>query len=176
MAVFGTSHPQFNSGGVVALEHSILIPTWRIPNQLKHRSIVNGVINYVSLGEDKMAFDVIVNIWKHGDAAAQKAKMQALLSYNKNEVKFMPHEDSGEFIKEIDGTTEADFKITVMRPFYLKARPPVLQDKLHIRFESIKPTMMPLMSVGFLVDEGGDFLVDEEGDKLIKESITEVDT
>ncbi len=177
MAVFGTSFSKFKKVSTeVDLNYSIIIPTWRLPNQLKHRSIVNGVINYVSLGGDKMAFDVIVNIWKEGSAAAQKTKMQALLVYNKDEVKFMPHDDLGEYIKELDGTTEADFKITIMRPFYLKARPPVLQDRLYIRFESIEPTMMPLVSVGFLVDEGGDFLIDESGNKLIKEIIIEADT
>ncbi|KKL98369.1 hypothetical protein LCGC14_1825120 [marine sediment metagenome] len=167
MAVFGESYPKFKKiSTVVGLNHSILIPTWRIPNQIKHRSIVNGVISYVSLGGDKMAFDVIVNIWKY---AVPKTTMQALLAYNKDEVKFMPHEDSGEYIKETDNTTEADFKITIMRPFYLNNRPPLLKDKLLIRFESVEPTAMPLTVTSFLVDEGSDFLVDEEGDKLIKE-------
>lgn len=171
MAVFGTSYPKYFSSGEVELEHSILIPTWRIPNQIKHRSIVNGAVNYVSLGGDKMAFDVIINIWKYGNAAAQKAKMQALLADNKEIVSFMPHEDSGEYIKQVDGTFNAGFKITVVRPFYLRARPPVLQDKLLMRFESTDPTLMPLQEVGFLWDENEDFLVDEDGDKLIKEII-----
>ena len=119
----------------------------------------------LNLLNDKAMFDVICHIWKN---AVPKTTMQALLRYNHNTVKFMPHEDEGNYLTT-DGTSEADFYISIMRPFGIKDKPPILQDKLFIRFESLGPIFMPLATQLFLVDEGSDFLVDEEGDKLIKE-------
>ena len=157
---------------VVNLNFSTIKPNWKIPQVIRHKSILTGVVNYVQVAGDKAVFDVVCNIWKN---AVPKTTMQTILAHNHSTVKFMPHEDEGNYLTT-DGTAEADFYISIMKPSGVKDKPPILQDKLFIRFESLGQIVMPLVTVGFLVDEGGDFLIDEEGDKLIKEIITGVDS
>ena len=166
MAIYGTSFSKFKSGITeVDLNHSTIRPNWRIPQVIEHKSILTGAIHYIQVAGDKASFDVICNIWKN---AVPKTTMQTLLGYNHTAVKFMPHEDDGNYLTT-DGTTEADFYISIMRPFYVKNSPPILQDRLFIRFESLGSIFMPLATQSFLWDESEDFLVDEEDDKLIKE-------
>ena len=168
MAVYGTSYGKFKSGiTVVDMNHCNIIPEWQLPQVIKHVSIINGKPNFIKITSDKSRFSFIINLWKY---AVPATSLTDFLTYNHTSVKLMPHQDFGTYLLEIDGVTEADFYITKMRPFYLKNRPPLLQDKLLIIFESINPTLMPGITPGFLWDESEDFLVDEEGDKLIKES------
>ena len=80
----------------------------------------------------------------------------------------MPHEDHGDYLTT-DSTNEADFYISMMKPFYVKNNPPALQDRLFIRFESLGSIFMPDVVPPFLADEDEDYLADEDGNKLIKE-------
>lgn len=166
MAIYGESYSKFKSGVTeVDLRYSIIKPVWKIPQVIEHRSILTGKINYIQVAQDKAMFDVVCNIWKN---TVPKTTMQTLLAYNHTIVKFMPHEDEGNYLTT-DGATEADFYISIMRPFNIKDKPPILNDRLFIRFESLGSIFMPAGIIRYLVDEDGDFLVDESGDKLIKE-------
>jgi len=165
MSIFGTSNSKFKSGVTeVELQYSTIRPQWLIPQTIEHRSIMNGKINIIKIANDKARFEVVVNLWKY---AVPKTSAQDILTYNHDTVKFMPHEDSGEYITE-DGINEADFFISEMRMFYVRNRPPVLQDRLLIVFESLTSIVLPKIVPVFLVDEAGDFLVDEAGEKLLR--------
>ncbi len=171
MSIYGTGYSKFKGAdsGVHSLNHSLLKPEWQIPQVIKHTSILTGKVNFIKISSDKSRFTVIVNLWKAGSVAQQQTALDLLLVHNHTLVKFMPHRTLDTYIFETDGQTEADFYITTMKPFYLKNSPPLLKDRLLIVFESISPTLLPLVSVGFLVDEGGDYLIDEGGGKLIQE-------
>ena len=167
MSIFGTTYCIFKSGITeYDVRYSIIKPTWRVPQIKEHVSIVNGTTNFIKLSEDKMRFTIIANVWK---MASPTVWMPAALGLNHGTFKFMPHENHGEYIKETDGVTEADFYITEMKPFYLNTEPPALQDRLLVKIESLGGTSMLEGVVKYLVDEGDQFLVDESGDKLVGE-------
>lgn len=165
MSIFGESYSKMKSGETeVDLQYSIIRPTWTIPNIIKHQSILTKKKRFIKVSGDSASFQVVCNIWKNGDAAAV---MTDLLSYNHGTVKFMPHEDDGNYIYETDGATEADFYIISMIPYYVKNQPPMLEDRLQITFISLKAITLPTLTPGFLVDGDGDYFVDGSGNKLI---------
>lgn len=165
MSIFGLTNSKFKSGVTeVELKYSIIRPQWQIPQLIEHKSILNGRINFIKVSNDKARFEVVVNLWKY---AVPKTAVQDILTYNKDTVKFMPHEDFGEYITS-DGIAEADFFISAMILFYVRNRPPILQDRLLVVFESLTSVVMPQTVPQFLVDEGGQFLVDEDDNKLLK--------
>ena len=66
MAIYGISHRKFKSGVTeVDLNYSIIRPNWKIPQIIKHKSILTRKINYIQVVGDKASFDVICNIWKN---------------------------------------------------------------------------------------------------------------
>jgi len=136
--VWGNSYSKFksvnvNPGTVVSLGYSLLQPTWTEPQVLENVSILTGTSDFIKLSNDLGQFDVVSNIWKNGLSAA--TVMNNLLAYNHDVVNFMPHQDSGVYIKA-DGGGDAEFFIILMQPFYLQNSPPLLQDRLLVRFVS----------------------------------------
>lgn len=165
MAVYGTSYAKFKEGATVKdLDYCLIKPSWRLPKMIVHKSICNGVTHYLPISEDKARFEVVCNIWKNADP---QGTLAGLLAYDHATVKFMPHEDYGEYIKDAAGATEADFIISKMQPLYLDAQSQNYADRLLVVFDSLKGIYMPGAIGRYLVDTGGDFLVDGAGNKLL---------
>ena len=140
MAVFGETHPviEIQPAGTptVDLEHSIIKPKWAVTNLIKHQSVITGVRSFTKRSEDLAIFDVVINVWKYSIPANT---MDTLLGYNHNTVFFKPHDESPNYIYEFGTSNEAEFYISLVRPFYYRNDPPELQDKLLMRFESLVP-------------------------------------
>lgn len=170
MSVYGVSYSKFKKVSTeVDLKFSVIKHNWRIPQVISHKSILNGLSHSIKVADDKASYDVVCNIWKNG---SPKVVMQDLLSYNHDTVKFMPHEDEGNYLTS-NGTDEADFYISIMKPFYVKSKPPMLEDRLFVRFESLGEIFMPTATQSFLVDGDGDYFIDGSGNKLIIKKGTE---
>lgn len=140
MAIYGSSYPQFrsidaNPNAVITLQNSIIKENWSRPQLVRNTSVLNKKDTWTILSTDHAQFIVTVFIWKYTDPAT---KMNTLMAYNHDRVNFMPHSDSGTYVKQ-DATTNAILYITKMEPFYMKTEPPVLYDMLRITFESLTP-------------------------------------
>ncbi len=136
MAIWGETYSKIkrSDSTVITFGHSIIKPTWQEPNIIEHRSIINGVRNYVKVSEDFASFDVIVNLKSFG--ASAEAKLWEIMRENHTTVKFCPHNDDGNYLKTA-GSIEANFYIVQMIPYYYKVEPPVLHDRLLITLKSL---------------------------------------
>lgn len=170
MAIWGESYPKIKKADdtEITLGHSIIRPTWQEPNVIEHRSIINGVRSYVKISENFASFEVVMNMWKFGDP---EAKMWEVMRENHTTIKFMPHQDSGNYLKTA-GAVEATFYIVKMIPYYLNTEPPLLQDKLLITFKSL--VYVDILAdfsevpAGAIQDDLGDVIKDDLDD-VIKE-------
>jgi len=172
MAIWGESYSQFKTSDsrVITLGHSIIKPTWQEPNQLEHRSIINGVRSYVEISKDFASFDVVVNIKSFGvPATAGAEKLWEIMRENHTTVKFMPHVDFAHYLKTAGGA-EATFYITRMIPYYFKTEPHVLHDRLLITFKSLVYVDIladsPEVPVDTITDDLGDTITDDLTDTI----------
>ena len=168
MAIWGESYSKMKTSDsrVITLGHSIIRPTWQEQNRLIQRSIINGVKNFVTISKDFAIFDVVVNLWKFGDP---EGKLWEIKREDDTDVKFMPHQDSGNYLKTASGI-EANFHIIRMVPYYIKNEPPQLEDRLLIIFESkVYVDILAdftLSAPGEIKDGLGDTIKDGLGDKI----------
>ena len=140
MSMYGDSYSKFKSinvsaGTVVSLNHSNIKPSWGIEQLIKNTSIFTMKSTFIDLEDDFSEFEVEVNIWKNGSPATVMAD---IMQYNHDVVNFMPHQDNATYVQANDGGGDAEFYIESMTPVYVNNEPPILEDKIIIKFVSIE--------------------------------------
>lgn len=130
MSLLGTTYPKFHATGSadVNLLHSVMQTNYQESDILDHKSILNGTITYVVLG-DYSSFDVLVHLFDYDDP---KAKFQEIYPYNHTDVYFYPHAD-GNAMKDAAGA-DILFHIREMKFEYLADINNL--DILRLRFEA----------------------------------------
>ena len=136
MSLFGESYCKFkgSDAAVISLNHSTVEPVWAVPQLIRNTSVLTRETTFTKIGDDFATFIVTVNIWKNGTPADV---MNTILPYNHDTVNFMPHQDSATYVQKIGGG-DASFYIESMTPVYMKNEPPILLDKLIIKFVSLE--------------------------------------
>ena len=126
----------FNPSAQIGLTYSIVIPSWGQAELIEHKSILNAKVNFIQVAGDHAEFQLIVNIFKHNNP---NDAMKAILAWNHDTVNLMLHIGEGQDGKYIkaEGGGDAAFFITAMQPFYMRTEPPVLEDRLSIKFKSL---------------------------------------
>jgi hypothetical protein len=106
----------------ILLNNSVFYPSYVEPDILEHKSIINGVKNFIDLG-DYSSFKVVCHVWKWENTLRA---LQDLMTYNHEDVYFYPHihknaigDFQGPPMKDSTGTS-VKFHITLMRPFYFE--------------------------------------------------------
>ncbi len=136
MALYGESYSKFKGSDsvVVSLNHSTLEPTWGMEHLIRNTSVLTKKTTFIKLADDFAMFIVTLNIWKN---AVPADTMNTILPYNHDTVNFMPNQDSVTYVQKIGGG-DASFYIESMTPIYFNNEPPILQDKLIIKFVSLE--------------------------------------
>ncbi|KKL98368.1 hypothetical protein LCGC14_1825110 [marine sediment metagenome] len=140
MSMYGNSYSKFKSinvspATVVSLNHSNIIPGWGIEQLIKNVSVFTVKSTYIDVEDDFAEFEVEINVWKNGSPATV---MTNILQYNHDVVNFMPHQDNATYVQANDGGGDAEFYIESMTPVYFSNEPPILKDRLIIKFISIE--------------------------------------
>lgn len=136
MALYGESYSKFKASDttVVNLEYSTVEKQWAETNLIKNKSVLTGETTFVKMADDFAVFIVTINIWKN---TIPVNIINTILLYNHDTVNFMPHQDSATYIQKIGGG-DASFYIESMTPVYIRNEPPILEDKLIIKFVSLE--------------------------------------
>ncbi len=136
MALFGESHSKFKGSDttVISLEYCIVQPFWGEEHLIRNISVKTRKTTFIKVSDDFATFIVVCNIWKN---TVPEDVMNLILSYNHDTVNFMPHEDSGVYVQKVGGG-DASFYIESMTPLYVKNDPPILNDRLKIKFVSLE--------------------------------------
>ena len=142
MSMYGDSYSKFKSinvsnGTVVNLNHSNINPGWGIEQLIKNTSIFTLKSTFIDLEDDFAEFEIEVNVWKNVDPTPA-AVMADIMQYNHDVVNFMPHQDKATYVQKNDAEGDAEFYIESMTPVYVNDEPPILEDKIIIKFVSIE--------------------------------------
>ena len=124
----------FVTNEVIDLRYSTIEPNWGNELLIRNKSVFTAETAFTKIANDFASFIVTVNIWKNGDPGDA---MNELLPYNHTIVQFMLHNDSDLYVQKIGGG-DALFYIESMTPVYIKNEPPILNDKLIIKFVSLE--------------------------------------
>lgn len=112
--ILGRLQSKFVVGGTtVLLDHSKLNPKFLIPNEIEHVSILNGVRNYILIG-DMSELTIILNLTKYSDPVS---KFNEVNSFKHSECLFYPNRD-GYPLKDYE-KNDALFYISEVTPYYL---------------------------------------------------------